>query len=125
VDGVSSHLQLWTGAGKSTLLNALLGCSTPSLACTCPRPDRDASMTRPEGCSTPILPTSCMRACTAAVIELAWPDADCSGPYEARVSLVSREEWREALLAACAAAVSAGPGKTPQVGELTISADLG
>ncbi|EOD38083.1 hypothetical protein EMIHUDRAFT_448985 [Emiliania huxleyi CCMP1516] len=59
----------------------------------------------------------------AEPLKLAWPDADCSGPYEARVSLVSREEWREALLAACAAAVSAGPGKTPQVGEHRGAAD--
>ena len=86
-----------TGAGKSTLINALLGCT--------------------------ILPTSCMRACTAAVIEMAWPDAQCAATYEARVALCSAGEWREALIAACAAAVAAGRGKSPQVGTHRGAAD--
>ena len=47
---------------------------------------------------------------------MAWPDAGCSAVYEARVALVSEGEWLEALHAACAAAVDAGPGKTPQAG---------
>ena len=86
-----------TGAGKSTLINALLGCS--------------------------ILPTSCMRACTAAVIEMAWPKEGSSSAYEARVALCSADEWKGALTAACAAATAAGPGKSPQDGVTPGAAD--
>ena len=43
-----------TGAGKSTLVNALLG--------------------------SEVLPTSCMRACTAAVIEVGWPEPGGAPP---------------------------------------------
>src|SRR5262249_12562443 len=52
-----------TGAGKSTLLNALIGAR--------------------------VLPVSNMRACTAAICEVAFND----GPYQARIEFVSREAW--------------------------------
>ena len=52
-----------TGAGKSTLLNALIGAR--------------------------VLPVSNMRACTAAICEVAYND----GPYEARIEFVPRDVW--------------------------------
>jgi hypothetical protein len=52
-----------TGAGKSTLLNALIGVR--------------------------VLPVSNMRACTAAICEVAYGE----GPYRARVEFVSRASW--------------------------------
>eukprot|EP00873_Tetraselmis_striata_P009523 jgi/Tetstr1/429787/TSEL_019654.t1 len=59
-----------TGAGKSTMLNALLG-----------------------ECS--LLPTNGMRACTAAIVELAYAHApaDPCRPYEGAVEFLSSEEW--------------------------------
>jgi predicted GTPase len=56
-----------TGAGKSTLLNALVGAR--------------------------ILPVSNMRACTAAVTEIAYAD----GPFKARVEFVPRETWEQEI----------------------------
>jgi len=52
-----------TGSGKSTLLNALIGAR--------------------------VLPVSNMRACTAAICEVAHEE----GPYQARIEFVSREAW--------------------------------
>ncbi|MEI8021505.1 MAG: dynamin family protein, partial [Schlesneria sp.] len=52
-----------TGAGKSTLLNAIIGAR--------------------------VLPVSNMRACTAAISEVAYAD----GPFRGRVEFISRESW--------------------------------
>lgn len=52
-----------TGAGKSTLLNALIGAR--------------------------VLPVSNMRACTAAICEVAFDD----GPYSARIEFIPRDAW--------------------------------
>jgi hypothetical protein len=52
-----------TGAGKSTLLNALIGAR--------------------------VLPVSNMRACTAAITEVAYEP----GKYRARIEFISRESW--------------------------------
>lgn len=61
---VSISLIGGTGAGKSTLLNALVGAR--------------------------LLPVSNMRACTAAVSEVAWSD---DGSYRAEVEFVPRPSW--------------------------------
>ncbi|MDB2687466.1 dynamin family protein, partial [Mariniblastus sp.] len=53
-----------TGAGKSTLLNALIGAR--------------------------VLPVSNMRACTAAITEVAYG----AGAYSAKVKFISRESWQ-------------------------------
>ena len=57
-----------TGSGKSTLVNALLGAR--------------------------ILPVSNMRACTAAISEVAYAEGD---QYRATVEFVSRESWHEEI----------------------------
>ena len=57
-----------TGAGKSTLVNALL--------------------------EARILPVSNMRACTAAISEVAYAD---DGEYRATIEFVSRESWHEEI----------------------------
>lgn len=56
-----------TGAGKSTLLNALIGAR--------------------------VLPISNMRACTAAISEVAYLD----GPYRAKVEFISRDSWEKEI----------------------------
>lgn len=56
-----------TGAGKSTLLNALIGAR--------------------------VLPISNMRACTAAISEVAYID----GPFQAKVEFISRELWEKEI----------------------------
>ena len=62
-----------TGSGKSTLLNALLG-------------------------ETAVLPTNGMRACTAAIVELAHTrPPDAPGQYYADVDFMSESEWNKEL----------------------------
>jgi len=56
-----------TGAGKSTLLNALVGAR--------------------------VLPVSNMRACTAAITEVAFAE----GGYHAHIEFVSRESWQKEI----------------------------
>ncbi len=56
-----------TGAGKSTLLNALVGAR--------------------------VLPVSNMRACTAAITEVAYAE----GAYHVHVEFVSRESWKKEI----------------------------
>ncbi|KZO96722.1 hypothetical protein CALVIDRAFT_598256 [Calocera viscosa TUFC12733] len=56
-----------TGVGKSSLLNALLD-------------------------QAELLPANCMRACTAAVVELAYHEKDT---FEADVMFLSAEEWKQ------------------------------